>query len=63
MKVRDVRKLIEADGWYYIGSTESHHNLKHATKKGKVTIPGKESDDIHPKTLASVLSQAQIERK
>lgn len=63
MKVRDVRKLIEADGWYYIGSTGSHHHFKHATKKGKVTIPGKESDEIHPKTLASILSQAQIERK
>jgi predicted RNA binding protein YcfA (HicA-like mRNA interferase family) len=60
MKVRDLRKRIEADGWYYVGSTGSHHHFKHPTKKGKVTIPGNPNDDLHPKTLTSVLKQAQI---
>lgn len=61
MKVRDVMKRVEDDGWYYIGSTGSHRQYKHPTKKGRVTIPGHPNDDMHPKTLKSVLTQAQIQ--
>jgi predicted RNA binding protein YcfA (HicA-like mRNA interferase family) len=31
-------------------------------KPGKVTIPGKRSDDLHPKTAASILEQAGLGR-
>ncbi len=63
MKVREVVKLIEADRWYYISSTGSHRHFKHPAKKGKVTIPGHPNDDVHPKLFASILRQAQLERK
>ena len=36
----------------------SHRQLKHATKPGRVTVAGKGSDDLHPKTAASILRQA-----
>jgi predicted RNA binding protein YcfA (HicA-like mRNA interferase family) len=29
----------------------SHRQYKHQDKTGRVTIPGKLTDDIHPKTL------------
>lgn len=60
MKVRNVIKDIEKDGWYYIGSRGSHRQYKHPKKRGRVTIPGKLSKDLHPKTLKSVYKQAGL---
>ena len=60
MKVRDAIKKIEADGWYLFRTRGSHRQFKHPTKPGKVTIPGKPADELHPKTLNSILKQAQI---
>lgn len=62
MKVRDIIQLIEEDGWRYHSQKGSHQQYKHATKRGRVTVAGKPSDDMHPKTLADVFRQAQIEK-
>ncbi len=45
MKVRDVIKLIEADGWYVAAMKGSHRQYKHAIKPGRVTIAGHPSDE------------------
>ncbi len=45
MKVREVIKLIEQDGWYLARTRGSHRQFKHPTKSGLVTIAGKPSDD------------------
>jgi predicted RNA binding protein YcfA (HicA-like mRNA interferase family) len=63
MKVRDVIKLVEADGWYLVKTVGSHRQYKHPGKAGRVTIAGHPSDDLHPKTLASILRQAQINKR
>lgn len=64
MKVRDVIKLVEADGWYYVGTRGDHRQYEHLTKKGRVTIPGHPSDEMHPKTCHTILvHQAQIDKK
>ncbi len=60
MKVKEVIKLIEADGWSYVKTKGSHHQYQHPTKMGRVTVPGKPSDDLHPKTLNSILTQAGL---
>ena len=60
MKIRDVIDLIEADGWYFIGQEGSHRQYKHPTKKGRVTIAGHPSKDLHPKTLNSIMRQAGL---
>jgi len=62
MKVRDVIKLVEADGWYLIVTKGSHHQYKHPIKPGRVTIAGHPSDDLAPGTLNSVLKQAQLKK-
>lgn len=62
MKVKEVIKLIEEDGWYLKETRGSHRQYKHSTKKGRVTIAGKPSDDLHPKTLKSIFKQAQLEQ-
>ena len=60
MKVREVIKLIEADGWYRIRSRSGHRQYKHRTKGGRVTVPGKGADELAPKTLKSIFSQAGL---
>jgi predicted RNA binding protein YcfA (HicA-like mRNA interferase family) len=60
MKVREVIKRIEADGWYLVRTKGSHRQYKHSTKSGLVTVPGKLSDDLAPGTLNSILKQAQL---
>jgi predicted RNA binding protein YcfA (HicA-like mRNA interferase family) len=60
MKVRDVIKLIEKDGWYHVVTEGSHRQYKHPSKIGRVTVPGKPGDDLAPGTLNSILKQAQL---
>jgi len=62
MKVRDVIKLIEDDGWYLVTTKGSHQQYKHPTKRGRVTIAGHSSDNLAPDTLNSVFKQAQIQK-
>ena len=42
--------MVEEDGWYQVAMRGSHRHFKHPVKHGKVTIPGKPGDDLHPKT-------------
>ena len=60
MKVRDVIKLIEADGWYHVRTRGSHRQFKHPTKPGKVTVAGKPSLDLPPGTLNSIMKQSGL---
>jgi predicted RNA binding protein YcfA (HicA-like mRNA interferase family) len=62
MKIRDVIKLIEEDGWYLVVTKGSHRQYKHPVKPGRVTIAGHPSDDLAPGTLNSVLKQARVEK-
>ncbi|TRT79047.1 MAG: addiction module toxin, HicA family [Microcystis aeruginosa Ma_AC_P_19900807_S299] len=59
-RVRDVIKLLEKDGWFFVNMVGSHHQYEHPTKKGKVTVAGKLSDDVRQGTLASILRQAGL---
>lgn len=60
IKVREMLRRIEDEGWYYVGSTGGHRQYKHPTKKGKVTVPGKSGADIPPGTANSILRQAGL---
>lgn len=60
MKVKDVIKLLEGDGWYLVRTKGSHRQFKHLSKPGTVTVSGKLSVDIPPGTLNSILKQAGL---
>jgi len=61
MKVKEVIRIIEQDGWFKVRQKGSHMQYKHATKKGLVTIAcHKLVDEIAPGTLSSIVKQAQI---
>lgn len=61
MKVRDVIKVIENDGWFLARTRGSHRHFKHFTKPGIVTVAGKESVDVPIGTLKSIWRQAQLD--
>jgi len=60
VKIRDIIRLIEEDGWYQIDTKGSHRQYKHPTKVGRVTIAGHPNDDLAPGTLNSILKQAKL---
>lgn len=60
MKVYEIIKRIESDGWYLVVTRGSHRQYRHSKKTGRVTIAGKPSDDLAPGTLNSILKQAKL---
>jgi predicted RNA binding protein YcfA (HicA-like mRNA interferase family) len=62
MKVREVTKLIEKDGRRLVVIEGSHRHYKHPTKAGRVTVAGHLREDVHPKTLKSIFTQAGVTR-
>ena len=63
MKVRDVLKKIEKDGWFQARQKGGHRQFKHPSKKGLVTVSGNPNHEIAPGTLNSILKQAQLKEK
>lgn len=59
-KVKEMIKIIEADGWYMKDQKGSHRQFTHDTKSGKVTINGKLSDDLSDFLINSILKQAGL---
>ena len=35
---REVLKMLKKDGWYEVACVGDHHQFKHPTKKGRVTL-------------------------
>jgi len=62
MKVRQIIRIIEQDGWYIVRSKGSHRQFKHPDKKGLVTIAGKLNDDLAKGTLNSIIRQAGLKQ-
>jgi predicted RNA binding protein YcfA (HicA-like mRNA interferase family) len=60
MKVSEILKIIQNDGWKLVATRGSHRQFTHASKPGRVTVPGKPSDDLAMGTQSSVLKQAGL---
>ena len=60
MKVRDVIRLVENDGWFLVRTRGSHRHYKHPNKPGLVTIAGHPGVDMPKGTLNSILKQAGL---
>jgi predicted RNA binding protein YcfA (HicA-like mRNA interferase family) len=60
LKVREILRLLKDDGWPIIRQRGNHRQLQHATKRETVTVAGKPGDELHPKTVASILKQAGL---
>ena len=60
MKIRDVIKLIEHNGWKLERVRGSHRQYRHPEKPGTVTVPGHPGDDVPVGTLNSIKKQAGL---
>jgi predicted RNA binding protein YcfA (HicA-like mRNA interferase family) len=60
MKVSEIIRLLEQDGWTQKRVTGSHRHFSHPTKLGLVTVAGKPSATLKPKTEKSILRQAGL---
>jgi predicted RNA binding protein YcfA (HicA-like mRNA interferase family) len=60
MKVKDIIKLMVKHGWYCVATRGSHRQFKHDSLPGRVTIAGKQSDELAPGTLNSIFKQAGL---
>lgn len=60
MKVGEVIRLLERDGWALLRTSGSHRHDTHPSKPVLVTVAGKPSATLKPKTEASILKQAGL---
>jgi predicted RNA binding protein YcfA (HicA-like mRNA interferase family) len=63
MKVRDIIRHLERDGWALRATRGSHRQYTHPAKPGRVTVPGHPRDDLSPGMIGSILKQAGLTRK
>ena len=56
---REVIKALLEDGWYEVNCVGSHHQFKHPSKQGRVTVKHPDKD-IPRKTLKSIEMQSGI---
>jgi predicted RNA binding protein YcfA (HicA-like mRNA interferase family) len=54
--------MLKSDGWFPVTTEGSHRQFKHPAKSGRVTVSGHSGDDVHPKTLKSILTQAGLKK-
>jgi predicted RNA binding protein YcfA (HicA-like mRNA interferase family) len=59
VKSVDIIKQIKADGWYLVHVVGSHHQFKHPSMTGKVTVPHPKKD-LPLATVRSILKQAGL---
>jgi len=63
MKVGEMIRLLEENGWILVRTKGSHRQFKHPIKSGRVTVAGKPSIGIPPGTLNSILKQAGFKHR
>ena len=63
MKVGELIRLLEDDGWRLVRTKGSHRQFKNPSKTGTVTVAGKPSLDVPPGTLRSILKQAGLKKR
>ena len=56
---REVISMLIVDGWYEVNCVGSHHQFKHPTKPGRVTVKHPDKD-IPRKTLDSIERQSGL---
>jgi predicted RNA binding protein YcfA (HicA-like mRNA interferase family) len=59
VKSADIIKLIKTDGWFLVHVVGSHHQFKHPSKPGKVTVPHPKKD-LPLATARSIFKQAGL---
>ena len=56
---REVIQMLLADGWYEVNCVGDHHQFKHPTKPGKVTV-AHPLKDVPTGTLKNIAKQSGL---
>ena len=59
MTSEEIIRRLKQEGWFLVHVVGSHHQFKHATKPGKVTVPHPKKDLPLP-TVRSIFKQADL---
>ncbi|MDA1314603.1 MAG: type II toxin-antitoxin system HicA family toxin [Acidobacteria bacterium] len=62
MKVRDLVRLLEENGWRLVRTRGSHRQFKHRDKPATITVAGKAGVDLPPGTLNTILKQTGLKK-
>jgi predicted RNA binding protein YcfA (HicA-like mRNA interferase family) len=62
VKVSELIRLLEQDGWGLVRTKGSHRQFKNPRKPGTVTVAGRSSLDIPRGTLNAILKQAGLKK-
>jgi predicted RNA binding protein YcfA (HicA-like mRNA interferase family) len=62
LKVRDLIRQLENDGWRLARTRGSHRQFKHPSKPGTVTVAGQAGIDVPVGTLDAILKQAGLKK-
>jgi predicted RNA binding protein YcfA (HicA-like mRNA interferase family) len=63
MRVGELIRLLEQDGWTLVRTNGSRRQFKNPSKPGVVTVAGKPSLDIPPGTLSAILKPAGLKQR
>ncbi|MBN9551545.1 MAG: type II toxin-antitoxin system HicA family toxin [Alphaproteobacteria bacterium] len=63
LTVREVIRMLEADGWHLVATKGSYRQYKHEIKAGRVTVAGKPSEEVALGTLNSILKQSGLKER
>jgi predicted RNA binding protein YcfA (HicA-like mRNA interferase family) len=62
VKVRELIRLLEDDGWHLVRTRGSHRQFKHPVKRGTVTVAGNLGVDVPHGTLRAILKFTRLNR-
>ena len=60
LKVREVIRLLEQQGWVEMRSKGSHRHFKHSNQPFVITVPGNDGNELAPGTLNAILKKAGL---
>lgn len=60
MKVKEVIKLLEANGWTYTRQSGGHRMFTKPGARRPIPVSGKLSDDLKKGTLSNILREAGL---
>jgi predicted RNA binding protein YcfA (HicA-like mRNA interferase family) len=60
LKVREVVRLLEQNGWVEMRSKGSHRHFKHPAHRFVITVPGQDGKELAPGTLNAILKMAGL---
>ena len=60
LKVREIIRLLQQNGWVEMRSKGSHRHFKHPEHKVVIPVPGQDGKELAPGTLNAILKSAGL---